>query len=81
MRCRVLSRDRVGTVRFLGAVEGKVGLYVGVELDQPVGGSDGSVSGVHYFDCAPGCGFFTKPGDVEGGDFPEESLGLSDDEL
>lgn len=36
---------RSGTVRYCGAVAGKKGKYVGIELDYPIGKNDGSCEG------------------------------------
>eukprot|EP00927_Polykrikos_kofoidii_P078444 TRINITY_DN75265_c0_g1_i1.p1 TRINITY_DN75265_c0_g1~~TRINITY_DN75265_c0_g1_i1.p1 ORF type:complete len:246 (-),score=32.26 TRINITY_DN75265_c0_g1_i1:34-771(-) len=51
-----------GTVRFIGPVGFDAsGEWVGVELDEAVGNSDGSVHGVWYFTCKPKRGIFVKP--------------------
>lgn len=33
---------------------------MGVELDTPTGKNDGTVQGVHYFDCRPKHGIFVR---------------------
>ncbi|KWU44383.1 hypothetical protein RHOSPDRAFT_33944 [Rhodotorula sp. JG-1b] len=50
-----------GTLRFIGGVEGKAGVWAGVELDDDFAGrgkNDGSVQGTQYFACPPQCGLF-----------------------
>lgn len=50
-----------GTLRFLGTTQFKSGIWAGVELDPEFKGkgkNDGSVAGVHYFDCEPANGIF-----------------------
>jgi len=39
-------------------------MWLGIELDQPVGKNDGSVAGVRYFDCKPSHGVFAPPSKV-----------------
>lgn len=46
-----VDRDRA-TVRFIGAVEGTKGEWLGVEWDEPTRGKhDGTHKGVKYFEC------------------------------
>ncbi|OAL36551.1 hypothetical protein AYO20_04167 [Fonsecaea nubica] len=91
LRCRVGRDDgRRGTVRYAGEIPGLGGqreegcLWVGVELDEPVGKNDGSVQveleeeeggkraqeTKRVFECADKYGVFVRPEKVEVGDFP-----------
>ncbi|KAG8906941.1 hypothetical protein FRB99_005715 [Tulasnella sp. 403] len=61
---RIESLGVEGHVRFLGPIDGKPGVYAGVELLPGFAGkgkNDGSVAGVHYFTCSPQCGVFVVP--------------------
>ncbi|WVF72277.1 hypothetical protein IAT40_007089 [Kwoniella sp. CBS 6097] len=70
-----------GTIRFVGlAGIGKGGVWVGVELDEPLGKSDGEVEGKRYFQCPPRHATFVRPDKVTIGDFPEEDLFASDED-
>lgn len=87
MRCRVGRDDgRRGTVRYVGEIPGLGGVkeagcvWVGVELDEPVGRNDGSVlveaedgegqEKRRVFQCGEKYGVFSRPEKVEVGDFP-----------
>lgn len=51
-RCELKSEKHRGTVRYVGKVPDLGdGFFVGIELDEPWGNSDGSVTGVHFFEC------------------------------
>jgi tubulin-specific chaperone B len=85
-RCRVNGDDgRRGVVRFVGEIEGLGGereagcIWVGVELDEPVGRNDGSVKVEggggkmevkRVFECKDKFGVFARPEKVEVGEWP-----------
>ncbi|KAK0479184.1 hypothetical protein IW261DRAFT_166460 [Armillaria novae-zelandiae] len=60
-KVRIESLGFEGTLRFIGEIEGKGGLWAGVELSGGFAGkgkNDGSVGGKQYFTCPPHCGVF-----------------------
>lgn len=62
---RVEAQDNHGTVRFYGTGDFAAGVWVGIELDEPLGKNDGSVKGKSYFTCKPSHGIFLRPGAVK----------------
>ncbi|XP_011179537.1 tubulin-folding cofactor B [Zeugodacus cucurbitae] len=83
-RCQVTvpgNPVRRGAVRYNGPIEGKKGIFIGVEYDEPLGKNNGSIDGKSYFTCAPNYGGFVLPTAVEVGDFPPEDTGLEEDEI
>ncbi|KAI9886824.1 MAG: hypothetical protein M1823_001396 [Watsoniomyces obsoletus] len=83
--------DMYGTVRFVGSVKGKAGVFAGVELSKefaPRGKNDGDVDGVHYFRTSiPHSGIFlpvgraTKRGPVSSDSIPHTPTDMSSDVL
>lgn len=74
-RCCCQPGDRLGCVRYVGKIAClKPGYWVGVEFDEPVGKSNGTVKGNKVFECQPLYGGFLRPNQVETGDFPLEEF-------
>jgi tubulin-specific chaperone B len=77
-RCEVESTEpglhKRGTVRYVGPTEfgSAVGVWVGIEYDEPMGKNDGSVEGKRYFTCGPKFGVFVRADKVRVGDYPVE---------
>jgi len=50
------------------------GYWVGVQFDEPVGKSNGTLGSTQYFDAPPKCGGFCRGKNVHVGDFPERDI-------
>lgn len=61
-----LTKNRIGTVRFIGEVEFAEGTFFGVELHNAKGNHNGSVKGKVYFRCQPNKGLLVKPNVILG---------------
>jgi tubulin-folding cofactor B len=55
-------------------------IWIGVQLDEPVGKHDGILKGVRYFQSNHHAGIFAKPSAVKTGDYPEVDPFASDEE-
>merc|ERR1712232_1159357 len=68
---RVIALGHHGHVRYRGTTQFAAGEWVGIEFDESVGNTDGSVDGVRYFQCEPDRGMFLTPDKVS---CPHENL-------
>jgi tubulin-folding cofactor B len=75
------DNQKRATVRFNGKTEFKLGYWIGVEYDEPVGKNGGTVQGKQYFECTAKHGAMVRPGSITVGDYPEEDLFGSDDDM
>ncbi|RHZ87456.1 hypothetical protein Glove_34g89 [Diversispora epigaea] len=58
-RVSVNSLNITGTLKFLGLIDIKPGIWAGVEVDIPgTGKNNGDINGVSYFTCSPKSGIF-----------------------
>ncbi|THD28696.1 CAP-Gly domain-containing linker protein 3 [Fasciola hepatica] len=60
----IAMNSRIGHLRYCGPVAFAAGVWVGVELDEPLGRNNGTVAGVQYFSCAANYGVFAPIGRV-----------------
>lgn len=84
-RCEISPGARRGEVKFVGKVpELGAGYWVAVQLDEPMGDSNGTVKGKQYFEAVGGIkyGQFVRPSDVKVGDYPPtDDFNADDDEI
>ena len=61
----VVSGTKFGTLKYLGKIHVAEGTWCGIQLDEPLGKNDGSVSGKRYFTCQQRYGLFSPVARVE----------------
>ncbi|CAF1623117.1 unnamed protein product, partial [Adineta ricciae] len=61
----VVSGTKFGTLKYLGKIHVAEGMWCGIQLDEPSGKNDGSVSGKRYFTCQQRYGLFSPLARVE----------------
>jgi len=49
-----------GTVCYRGTTNFACGIWIGVELNRPIGKHSGKLKGIEYFACSPKCGVFVR---------------------
>ncbi|CRG99279.1 tubulin-specific chaperone, putative [Plasmodium relictum] len=70
-RCRVKMGDRRGTLKFVGNLKNNSEFFVGVDLDEPLGNSNGFYHNEFLFECkGDKYGYIGNINSVEMGDFP-----------
>ena len=61
----VKDRNVHGTIKFMGQTQFAAGKWIGVELDEPHGKNNGTVSGRTYFLCDDNYGIFVRQNQVD----------------
>lgn len=61
-QCMVEARNfhGVAIIRYVGPCNKRTGLWIGLELPEPVGRNDGKLEARRYFTCLPNCGLFVR---------------------
>eukprot|EP01084_Bolivina_argentea_P305377 527551_1 len=59
-RVKLRNSGLLGTVKFIGSLQGKKYIYYGINLDEPKGQNDGSIKGHYYFKTQQNKGLFVK---------------------
>ncbi|VDN59369.1 unnamed protein product [Dracunculus medinensis] len=54
----IVGRVGTGTLLYVGEVDGRQGLFCGIELDRPEGKHNGTYQGTAYFHCSEQHGIF-----------------------
>ena len=80
-RCETVVGGKRGEVKYVGKVAGlERGYWVGVQLDEPTGDTNGKVKGKVIFECPDNFGLFVRPKDLNVGDYPEiDEFDMDDD--
>eukprot|EP00484_Ammonia_sp_Unknown_P017037 CAMPEP_0197023474 /NCGR_PEP_ID=MMETSP1384-20130603/4156_1 /TAXON_ID=29189 /ORGANISM="Ammonia sp." /LENGTH=683 /DNA_ID=CAMNT_0042451687 /DNA_START=1 /DNA_END=2052 /DNA_ORIENTATION=+ len=61
-----LTGDRlIGTIKFIGSIQGKQGVFYGIALKGNKGKNDGSVNNVRYFQCGKNKGVFVHKSRIQ----------------
>ncbi|ESN96991.1 hypothetical protein HELRODRAFT_137441, partial [Helobdella robusta] len=63
-RVKVVGKDDIGTVAFIGSTLFQTGKWIGVVLDEPKGKNNGTVQGKSYFTCEDNHGIFVRASQV-----------------
>ncbi|KAG8184933.1 hypothetical protein JTE90_017786 [Oedothorax gibbosus] len=61
---RVSVNNDVGTLKYFGEIKAKSGFWCGIEFDEPIGVTDGTISGIQYFKCETNFGIFVPMHEV-----------------
>lgn len=82
-RCLLGDGVRRGEVKYVGLVkELGHGFWIGVQLDEPMGDSNGKINTHTYFQTENKYGIFVRPDYVKVGDFPpEDPFNEAEDEI
>eukprot|EP01083_Nonionella_stella_P116041 344537_1 len=59
-RVKLKKDELVGVVRFIGEIQGKKGVFFGIELDDAKGKNKGRINKISYFKCGKNKGLFVK---------------------
>ncbi|SBT87724.1 tubulin-specific chaperone, putative [Plasmodium malariae] len=70
-RCRIKMGDRRGVLKYIGNLKNNNELYVGIDLDEPLGNSDGMYKNQFLFECkGDKYGYIGHINSIEMGNFP-----------
>lgn len=61
----LIGGEKHGTLKYIGKIHMKEGIWCGVKLDDPAGKHDGKIGETRYFTCPPRCGVFAPLNTVE----------------
>ena len=63
-RVKVIGRDIIGTIAYIGNTQFATGQWLGLTLDTPNGNNDGSVRGISYFSANEKHGMFVRTSQI-----------------